>query len=246
MAAVLVLEGVGQCYSRGRQRWRVLADVSLTVAAGEVVGILGGPREGKTTLLEIAAGKASPETGRVVFEGTDLASLSPDDRTDLLGDRIAWMPQEDLADFNVLGYVAVPLTLGRGVRPREAGERAMDALKRVGAEQCASRSWEKLSNWERFLVPIARGIISHPALILIDDLLDGLGARGTREAGELLRSLAKELNCAILLSATDAESLLIAHRVISFDGTGSLTNTSNHRPDNLVALRGSRRSASSR
>ena len=225
------MQGVGQCYSRGRQRWRVLADVSLTVAAGEVVGILGGPREGKTTLLEIAAGITSPETGRVVFDGGDLANLSPDDRTDLLGDRIAWLPQEDLADFNVLEYVALPLTLGRRVKPREADERAMDALKRVGAEQCSSRSWEELSNWERLLVPIARGIVSHPALIVMDDLLDGLGARGTREAGELLRSLAQELNCAILLSASDPESLLIAHRVISFDGTGSLTSTSHDTPD---------------
>ena len=77
-------------------------------------GCLARAHEGKTTLLEVAAGLAVPEAGEVWFEGRDLAKCSEDDRTELLGDRIAWMPREDFADFGVLEYVALPLRYGAG------------------------------------------------------------------------------------------------------------------------------------
>jgi ABC-type taurine transport system ATPase subunit len=235
---VLRLEGVGRAYRRGGRRWRVFVDVSLTVAAGEVVGLLGGRGEGKTSLLEVAAGIALPDAGRVVFEGTDLVSCPAEDRAELLGDRIVWLPREDMGDFDALGYVGLPLAMGRGVSNRDADDHATEALKRVGAVECASRGWDELSNWERLLVTLARGIVSHPTLMVLDDLLDWLGAGGIREAGELLLSLARELQCGILLSASDLESLLVAHRVMAFDGEGGLTTMSEQTPTNIIDFPG--------
>jgi ABC-type cobalamin/Fe3+-siderophores transport system ATPase subunit len=243
---LLRLEGVGRAYRRGRQRWRVLVDVSLTVAAGEVVGVLGGRGEGKTTLLEVAAGIAPAEAGRVVFEGVDLTSCSAEERAELLGDRIAWLPREGMGDFDVLGYVGLPLAMGRGMRTRDADDRATQALRRVGAVECVERGWDELSDWERLLVTLARGIVSRPGLMVRDDLLDGLGAGGTREAGELLLSLARELRCGVLLSASDLESLLVADRVVCFDGVGGLTAMSKQTPTNIIELDDSRRLAAGR
>ncbi len=243
---VLRLEGVGRAYRRGRQRWRVLVDVSLAVGVGEVVGVLGGRGEGKTTLLEVAAGIALAEAGRVVFEGVDLTSCSAEGRAELLGDRIAWLPREGMGDFDVLGYVGLPLAMGRGMRTRDADDRATLALKRVGAVECAERGWDELSDWERLLVTLARGIVSRPGLMVLDDLLDGLGAGGTREAGELLLSLARELKCGVLLSASDLEALLVAHRVVCFDGAGGLTAMSEQTPANIIELDEGRRLAAGR
>lgn len=240
---VLRLEGVGRGYRRGRDRWQVFSGVSLSVAEGEFVGLLGGRGEGKTTLVEVAAGLEVPEAGGVWFEGRDLARCSKDDRAELLGDRIAWMPREDFGDYLALSYVALPLAMGRdGIRAAE--DRAMVALRRVGAEGCADRGWEELSDWERLLVIFARGFATHPRLMVVDDLLDGLGPAGTREAGELLLSLARELQCGVLVAASDMSALLAAHRVLSFDGEGGLTVTaeSNH-PTNLYRLDGARRRA---
>jgi predicted ABC-type transport system involved in lysophospholipase L1 biosynthesis ATPase subunit len=238
---VLEFEGVAQSYRRGKGRWQMLSGVSLTVAAGEFVGLLGGRGEGKTTLLEFAVGLEIPEAGTVRFEGHDLGSCSDDERSDLRGDRIVWMPRADFGEFRVLQYVALPLAMGRrGMRAAE--DQATEALKRVGVEHCSDRSWEDLSDWDRLLVTFARGYASRPRLMVLDDLLDGLGAAGTRDAGELLLGFARELGCGVLAGASDLGALLAAHRVLRFDGEGSLSSRpepGNH--TNLVDLRGRRR-----
>jgi ABC-type cobalamin/Fe3+-siderophores transport system ATPase subunit len=217
----------------------VFSGVSLTVGAGEFVGLLGAAHEGKTTLLEVAACLAVPEAGEVWFEGRDLAKCSENNRTELLGDRIAWMPRGDFADFGVLDYVAVPLSMGRG--PMNGVEdRARAALDRVGAKDCAGRSYGALSDWERLLVTVARGYAACPRLMVVDDLLDGLGAGGMREAGELLLGIAGELNCGVLAGASDIAALVAAHRVYTFDGEGGIDeNRPTH--DNLFPLYGPRR-----
>lgn len=240
---VLKLDRVTKGHRRGRTRLRVFMDVSLTVGEGEFVGLLGGRGEGKTTLLGIAAGIAEPEDGSVWFDGCDLARCSSDERADLLGDRIVWMPREDMAYFRVLESVALPLALGR-VAVDGAEQRAMAALERVGVAHCAEREWDQLSDWERLLVAFARGYASRPRLMVIDDLLDALGSGGTRRAGELLRSMVGELGCGVLAGASDIGALLAADRVLRFDGAGGLTKP----PDtsNLIDLQRARRAADER
>ncbi len=223
---VLRLEGVCQSYRRGRDCWEVLSGVSLTVAAGEFVGVLGDRNDGKTTLLEIAAGLRVPDAGSVWFEGRDLVCCSDDERAELLGDRIVWMPNKDFAGFEVLEYVALPLGMDRGCGDmRPADDRAREALKRVGAESCEGRDWDDLSDWDRLLVTFARGYAARPALMVVDDLLDALGAGGRREGGELLLALATELQCGVLVTASNMATLLAAHRVLRFDGDGGITQT---------------------
>jgi putative ABC transport system ATP-binding protein len=200
----------------------VLKEVSLTVEAGEFVGLLGSRGEGKTTLLQIAASVDEPEGGQVWFEGHNLAACSADERAALLGGGIVWMPRTDFGGFNALGYIAMPLATG-SVGMRAAEEQAMAALGRVGAEGCAECRWDELSDWDRVLVTIARGYASYPRLMVVDDLLDSLGASGTRQAGELLLSIARELQCGVLAGASDLPALLAADRVLRFDGEGGLS-----------------------
>jgi ABC-type lipoprotein export system ATPase subunit len=236
---LLVIDRVEKCFRRGRQRWQVLKEASLTLHAGEMLGVVGARGEGKSTLLETAAGLQSPDGGSVIFEGRNLASLGKDRRDALLGDRIAWMNGERVGLLDVLEDVGIPL-LGRGLSMREIDDRAMQALERVGAADAARKSWDELSNWERVLVVFARGYISRPRLMVVDDLLDGLGPRGTREAGELLLSFVEELQCGVLAAASDLESVLVAPRVVYFDH-GKLVVMSE--PANLVQIGSRPRSA---
>jgi putative ABC transport system ATP-binding protein len=220
---VLRLEGVGRSYCCGRERRQVLSGVSFTVWPGEFVGVVGGRGEGKTTLLEVAAGVEAPDAGAVWFEGRDLRRCSAEERAELLGDRIAWLGRGDMGEFQAVEYVGLPLAMGRGVGMRAAEDRATAALERLGVADCAQRRWEELSDWERLLVAFARGVVSRPRLMVLDDLLDALGARGTREAGELLLSLAREMDCGVLAGASDIEALSAADRVFSFDGEGGVS-----------------------
>jgi len=242
--SVLRLVGVGRGFRRGRRCWRVLVDVSLSVCAGEVVGVVGARGQGKTTLLEVAAGIELPDEGRVWFDGEDLTGWSVEERAGLLGGRISWMHREGMGGFMVLDYVGMPLAMGRGRGMSAADDLALEALRRCGVEGCARRAWDELSNWERLLVGFARGFVGRPRLVVIDDLLDGLGPRRTREASEMLLSVARELSCGVLVGASDFETILMADRVLCFNGTGGLQSISD--PTNVIDLPLSRRHAAAR
>ena len=194
MGELLALQGVGKSYRRGGRGLRVLADASLEVACGEVGAVVGSRDEGKTTLLKIAAGIEQPDTGEVWLGDLNLGALLDGDRSRLLGSEIAWTNREGTGvKLEVLDYLALPLAMGRGRGRREAQSLARTALERVGAAGCAQRRWSELSDWERVLVWFARGFVCSPRLMVLDSVIDGLGMRRTREAGELLLALTAEL-----------------------------------------------------
>lgn len=216
MAELLRLSGVSKAYARGERRLRVLIDLSLTVDPGEVVVVVGGRGEGKTTLLQIAAGIERPDRGQASFEGVELAGLSDRERSDLLGGPICWITRSGPGlRLQVRDSVAMPLAIGRGRRSRHILQDADDALDRMGAGACAQRLWGELSNWEQVLVGFARVIVARPRLLLLDDLFEGLGIGRLREASQWLRTLCAELGCGVLMGASDVDGTLGADRVWS-------------------------------
>jgi ABC-type lipoprotein export system ATPase subunit len=221
VAELLSLRGVAKGYRRGGRWLRVLSEVSLDVDEGEVVAVVGTRGEGKTTLLKIAAGLELPDGGGVHLGNVDLARCSDEERSRHLGSEISWVHRDGTGlRFEVLDYVGLPLAIGRRRRRRAVEALAMQALERVGAADCAHQRWEELSNWERVLVGFARGVVGEPRLMVVDDVVDGLGMRRTREAGELLRSLVQELGCGVLMSVSDLEVALVADRVWCFERGG--------------------------
>ncbi len=214
---LLRLNEVSKSYRRGDRRLRVLVDVSLVVARREVVAVLGSRYEGKTTLLQVAAGLTMPDRGEVWFDGHELTRCRAKEREKLLGGDIAWVdrhPRQPL--LQIVDCVGLPLAMGRRRGLREKRELALAALERVGVAGCAWQYWRDLSNWERVLVTLARGIANAPKLMVVDDLLEGLGMQRTQDACELLSALARELDCGVMMSASDVEGTLMADRVFSF------------------------------
>jgi predicted ABC-type transport system involved in lysophospholipase L1 biosynthesis ATPase subunit len=218
MGELLSLEGVCKGYQRGARRFSVLVDVALEVRPGEIVAVIGPRHAGKTTLLKIAAGLEEPDEGGVRLGSLDLAGCSDEERSRVLGYEIAWIhAQSTKVKFVVLEDLALPLVMGRGHGPREAQDRAMEALERVGAPECARRRWDDLSNWERVMVGFARGFVCRPRLIVVDDVIEGFGMSKTQEAGDLLLSFAQETGCGVLMSASDVEPALVADRMWGFE-----------------------------
>jgi putative ABC transport system ATP-binding protein len=216
MGSSLRLEGVCKTYARGERRLRVLTDVALDLQAGEIAAVVGSRGEGKTTLLQIAAGIDRPDRGAVLFEGVDLTSISDRRRSELLGGQISWVNRQGPGlRLRVRDCIAMPLAIGRGRRSREILEAADDALERVGATDCAERLWEELSNWEQVLVGFARILVARPRLLVLDDMFEGLSTSRVREATGWLSTLTAELRCGVLLSASDVEGTLWASSVWS-------------------------------
>jgi ABC-type Mn2+/Zn2+ transport system ATPase subunit len=219
MDELLLVSEVGKSYWRGGRPLEVLRDVSLWVRPAAIAAVVGERHEGKTTLLKLAAGIEETDHGRVLFMGRDLARFSQRERERLLGDQIAWTSRARPGlDWKMQDYVGLRLAMGRSRGRRNARGRAVAALKRVGAEDCAELFWGELSDWQRVLVGLACGIVSRPRLMVIDDLFDGLGISKMQSAGNMLASLAQELGCGVLMSASGMEAALMADAVWLFGG----------------------------
>jgi putative ABC transport system ATP-binding protein len=166
----LELRQVSKVYGQGPTEVHALRDVSLAVAAGELVAIMGPSGSGKSTLLTIAGSLEAPSSGEVVVAGTPLTRLSRDGRARLRRRTIGYVFQ----DFNLLAglsaaeNVSLPLELD-GVPGRAARNRALDALSELGLGEQADRFPDELSGGERQRVAIARAVVGDRRLLLADE-----------------------------------------------------------------------------
>jgi ABC-type cobalamin/Fe3+-siderophores transport system ATPase subunit len=220
---LLSLQGCGLRYRRGDlARW-LLRSVWLDVAPGEVVSVVALRSQGKTTLLRLAAGMVAPDEGRVLLGRADLGGLSDRAHARVLREQLGWAGRLGPGlGVQMLDYVALRLALGGRSHRRAVRSHALRALERLGVEHCAERRWEELSDWERVLVELAQALAGAPQLLLIDDLLDGLGMRETEELALLVRALAEERQLGVLMTVSDPEAALCSHRVLSL-AAGRLT-----------------------
>lgn len=240
MDELLRLVDVSKGYTRGDRWHAVLHDVSLRVGPREVVAVVGSRYEGKTTLLRIAAGFEHPDRGEVWVGGQELSKASEKVRAVVRGSAMAWVHRGGSAvPLRVMDAVGLPLATGRKHGRREVRRLAAAALDRVGVPDCGRQHWADLSNWERVLVALARGIVGRPTLMLVDDLLDGLGPWRTQQAAELLTSVVDELGCGVLMSVSDMEGALAADRVLTFE-QGHLRVIAGPPESNVVDLSGRR------
>jgi putative ABC transport system ATP-binding protein len=235
MPELLSLTEAHKGYPRGGEWVQVLNGVSLEVLSGEVVAVVGGRLDGKTTLLKIAAGIEPPDRGTVSLEGRSF-----DEPADRLP--VRWVDRDGPGlEVKVLEFVGWPLAPG-GRGRRQAERAAAQMLDRVGAQDCGARRWGELSNWQRVLVGLARGFVGSPQLVVVDDLLDALGEPATEKASDLLRSLieASALRCGVLMSVSDMGSAMFADRVLTITGKGSLKLMSGRLTDagEVVPFRG--------
>ncbi len=235
--AVLVVVGVCQGSSGGACWVPLLSGVSFEVERGEVVAVVGGRLSGKTTLLEIAAGIATPECGSVRLGALELTGMPERKRAGLRGRELVWLNRAGMSQrYRVAKLVGWPLAIRRG--RRESERRAGQMLERVGALDCAHKRWPDLSPWQQVLVGFARAFVGAPEVVIIDDLLDALGPGPTTEASRLLRSLiAESESCpGVLMSVSDRDSAVLADRVWSLGRGGKLTPTVGHRRSDADVL----------
>jgi len=191
-------------------------DVSLTVGAGEIVGLIGPNGAGKTTLFNCIAGYMHPDAGRIVFDGTDITRTRPE-RICRLGVARTWQVVRTFGRMTALDNVVCG-ALERTSRVTEARARASELLEFTGLGGRGDLLAATLTLADKKRLEIARALATRPRLLLLDEAMSGLTPLEAAAAVTLVRRIHEELGVAICVVEHVMEVVMpLSHRVVVLD-----------------------------
>ena len=214
MSVALELHEVSKVYGVGPTEVYALCQVDLSVRPGELVAIMGPSGSGKSTLLTIAGSLEDPTSGMVRVGGSELSSMSPNDRARLRRRSVGYVFQDFnlLAGLTAVENVGLPLELD-GVGVKEARAAAMAALEELGVADRAGHYPDELSGGERQRVAIARAVVGDRYLLLADEPTGALDSANGEAVMRLLRA-ACQRGVAGVVVTHDAQLASWADRVV--------------------------------
>lgn len=196
----------------------VLRGVSLEVARGEVVAVVGASGAGKSTLLQIAGTLMRPDGGRVVIDGTDVGALGDRALSRFRNERIGFVFQFHhlLPEFTALENVMIPALIGRRDK-RAAARRAAELLETMGLAERLEHKPAALSGGEQQRVAIARALAAKPAIILADEPTGNLDSRTSQDVMSLLKVTSQRFAQTIVMITHNEAIAQMADRVIRIE-----------------------------
>ena len=182
----------------------VLRNVSVTINDGEIVAIVGPSGAGKTTLLQIIGTLDAPQSGQVLYDGTDVLKLKQRELAKFRNKNIGFVFQfhQLLPEFTTLENVAIPALIG-GEKKSEAYEKARQLLDYLGLGQRLEHKPAQLSGGERQRAAVARALINNPSLVLADEPTGNLDPATSSDIMQLLVDINRQTGTTMLISSHD-------------------------------------------
>ena len=180
----------------------IVSDINIAVHQGQAISIVGPSGSGKTSLLAILAGLDLPSKGQVWLANQEITALDEDTRAQIRGEKVGFVFQSFhlLSRLSAVENVMLPLEI-KG--DRQAKQKALKALTRVGLKKRASHLPNQLSGGEKQRVAIARAFVTRPTILFADEPTGNLDKASTQSVGELLFSINQESDTTLILVTHD-------------------------------------------
>ena len=234
---VVDAQDLTKVYQMGDVEVHALRGLSLQIAPGEVVSIMGPSGSGKSTLMNMLGCLDRPTSGEYFLDGESVAQMTDDQLADIRNRKVGFIFQSFnlLTRATAMANVELPLRYaGNGINRKAAAE---EALKAVGLGARLNHRPSELSGGQQQRVAIARALVNNPAIVMADEPTGNLDTRSGDEVMELLLNLNKERGTTLIIVTHDPEVAELTERVVVIrDGLIQDAETARPSPAMVAAL----------
>ncbi len=206
---LLVAKNISKSYGK----LAVLKSVDLSIAAAEIIAIVGASGAGKSTLLHLLGTLDNTDTGSIIFNGTDFTQLNDKALSAFRNQHMGFIFQFHhlLPEFTALENVCIPAYIAKENKA-DADARGLKLLTQLGLADRAEHKPSELSGGEQQRVAIARALINQPSIIFADEPTGNLDSNNANEINELFLKIRKEMGVAIVIVTHNSALASIADR----------------------------------
>ena len=215
MSEILTVTDLRKVYGKGGAVTRALDGVSLSLEAGEFVGVMGPSGSGKTTLLNCVSTIDRPSAGSIVIDGKELTKLKGKELAKFRRERLGFIFQDCNLLDTLTAYENIALSLSIVRAPaQKIDKRVREMAEFLGITECLNKYPYQMSGGQQQRCAAARAMVTHPALVLADEPTGALDSKASSMLLSRLDALNQELGTTILMVTHDAFTASCCRRVV--------------------------------